>query len=76
MAPRGMMKVGISMLQIIASANDVYSIPWPPAFSGFLDTMKVFLVGDCPSRDVKTQVAFKVSYLALGVRLSRLTSLR
>ena len=29
LAPRGLMKVGISMLQVVASANSVYSIPWP-----------------------------------------------
>ena len=45
MAPRGMMKVGISMLQIVATANSVYTIPWPPAFSSFLDLLKIFLVG-------------------------------
>ena len=44
MAPRGMMKVGISMLQIVASANSVYSIPWPQDFSNFLDVMKLFMV--------------------------------
>ena len=44
MAPRGMMKIGISMLQIVATANSVYTIPWPPAFSSFLDLMKIFLV--------------------------------
>ena len=45
MAPRGLMKVGISMLQIIATANSVYSIPWPSDFSALLDVMKIFLVG-------------------------------
>ena len=45
MAPRGLMKVGISMLQIIANANSVYNIPWPSDFSNLLDVMKVFLVG-------------------------------
>ena len=44
MMPRGMMKIGISMLQIVASANSVYSIPWPSVFSNFLDLLKVFLV--------------------------------
>ena len=44
MAPRGMMKIGISMLQIVATANSVYTIPWPPAFSSFLDLLKIFLV--------------------------------
>ncbi len=32
------------MVQIIASANSVYDIPWPTAFSAFLDVMKLFLV--------------------------------
>ena len=41
MAPRGMMKIGISMLQIVASANDVYDVPWPSSFSNLLDVMKV-----------------------------------
>ena len=44
MASRGMMKIGISMMQIVATANSVYSIPWPSSFSDFLDVMKVFLV--------------------------------
>jgi hypothetical protein len=34
-------QVGISMLQIVASANSVYDIPWPEQFSNFLDVMKV-----------------------------------
>jgi hypothetical protein len=29
------------MLQIIASANGVYDIPWPQQFASFLDVMKV-----------------------------------
>ncbi len=37
-------QVGISMMQIIASANSVYDIPWPQSFSGLLDVLKVFLV--------------------------------
>jgi hypothetical protein len=32
------------MLQIVASANSVYNIPWPTSFSAFLEVMKVFLV--------------------------------
>jgi hypothetical protein len=32
------------MMQIIASANSVYDIPWPQSFSAFLDVLKVFLV--------------------------------
>ena len=32
------------MMQIIASANSVYDIPWPQSFSGLLDVLKVFLV--------------------------------
>jgi hypothetical protein len=44
MMPRGMMKVGVSMLQIIASANSAYSIPWPKSFAGLLDVLKLFLV--------------------------------
>jgi hypothetical protein len=32
------------MVQIIASANSVYDIPWPTSFSAFLDVMKLFLV--------------------------------
>jgi hypothetical protein len=42
--PQGMLKVGISMMQIIASANSVYEIPWPTSFAAFLDVLKVFLV--------------------------------
>ena len=45
MAPRGLMKVGISMLQILANANSVYTIPWPSDFSNLLDVMKIFLIG-------------------------------
>ncbi len=37
-------QVGISMAQIIASANSVYEVPWPQVFSDFLDIMKLFLV--------------------------------
>jgi hypothetical protein len=44
MMPRGMMKVGLSMVQIIAAANSAYDIPWPPIFNSFLDVMKLFLV--------------------------------
>ena len=44
-APRGLMKIGISMLQIIANANSVYSIPWPGNFNDTLNILKVFLVG-------------------------------
>ena len=29
---------------LLASANDVYVIPWPTEFSNFLDVMKIFLV--------------------------------
>jgi hypothetical protein len=32
------------MVQIIASANSVYDIPWPTSFASFLDVMKLFLV--------------------------------
>jgi hypothetical protein len=32
------------MVQIIASANSVYQIPWPTSFSAFLDVLKLFLV--------------------------------
>ena len=32
------------MLQIIASANSVYDIPWPTSFSAFMDVMKLFQV--------------------------------
>ena len=37
-------QVGISMVQIISSANSVYDIPWPTSFSSFLDLLKVFMV--------------------------------
>ena len=40
----GLSQVGISMLQIIASANSVYDIPWPTSFSAFMDVMKLFQV--------------------------------
>ena len=49
MAPRGLMKVGISMLQIVGNANEVYSIPWPVQFSNFLDVVKVSLSTSSPS---------------------------
>jgi hypothetical protein len=42
--PVGVVKVGISMVQIIASANSAYSIPWPPVFSGFMLSLRVFLI--------------------------------
>ena len=28
-APDGMMKVGVTMFQVLASANNVYRVPWP-----------------------------------------------
>jgi hypothetical protein len=42
--PLDIIKIGVSMVQIIASANTAYDIPWPPVFSAYLDSMKVFLV--------------------------------
>jgi hypothetical protein len=41
---RVVLQVGISMVQIISSANSVYSIPWPDSFSAFLDLLKVFMI--------------------------------
>jgi uncharacterized membrane protein YgcG len=37
-------KVGLSMVQIIAAANNAYDIPWPDTFANFLDNMRVFLI--------------------------------
>jgi hypothetical protein len=31
-------------MQVLASANGVYEIPWPTSFAAFLDFLKVFLV--------------------------------
>jgi hypothetical protein len=42
--PVNVIKLGVSMLQIIASANSAYDIPWPPAFRSFLSSLRVFLV--------------------------------
>jgi hypothetical protein len=44
LAPRGMMKVGVSMVQIVAAANSAYSIPWPPSFASLQNAMKLFLI--------------------------------
>ncbi len=44
MMARGMMKVGVSMVQIIGTANSAYEIPWPSQFSDLLDGFKIFLV--------------------------------
>ena len=37
-------KIGVSMVQIIASANSTYDIPWPQNFGSYINGMKVFLV--------------------------------
>lgn len=37
-------KVGVSMLQVLAAGNAAYNIPWPSAFSTFLNYIKVVLV--------------------------------
>ena len=42
--PVDLLKLGLSMLQIIASASTAYTIPWPPAFTSFLSVLRVFLV--------------------------------
>jgi hypothetical protein len=44
LAPRGMMKVGVSMVQIIAAANSAYSIPWPSSFAALQNVLKLFLI--------------------------------
>ena len=42
--PIDVLKLGVSMVQIIASANSAYDIPWPAVFGGFLSSLRVFLV--------------------------------
>jgi hypothetical protein len=42
--PIDVIKLGVSMVQIIASANSAYDIPWPSAFRRFLSLLRVFLV--------------------------------
>lgn len=42
--PIDSLKVGLSLLQVIASANSAYNIPWPPAFKSLLDALQVVLV--------------------------------
>jgi hypothetical protein len=42
--PLDVLKIGVSMAQIIGSANSAYEIPWPQQFSSFLDNLKIFLV--------------------------------
>jgi hypothetical protein len=42
--PIDVMKLGVSMVQIIASANSAYDIPWPSTFRRFLSLLRVFLV--------------------------------
>jgi hypothetical protein len=42
--PIDVIKLGVSMVQIIASANSAYDIPWPAAFRRFLSLLRVFLV--------------------------------
>jgi hypothetical protein len=44
LAPRGMVKVGVTMAQIVASANSAYNIPWPSSFASLLDVLKLFLI--------------------------------
>lgn len=41
--PTDVMKVGITMIQIIAAANTAYEIPWPPEFKNFLSVLELFL---------------------------------
>ncbi len=42
--PIDVIKLGVSMVQIIASANSAYDIPWPSTFRRFLSLLRVFLV--------------------------------
>ena len=42
--PVDMLKLGLSMLQIIASGSSVYSVPWPPLFQQFISSLRVCLV--------------------------------
>ncbi len=42
--PIDVIKLGVSMVQIIASANSAYDIPWPSVFRRFLSLLRVFLV--------------------------------
>jgi hypothetical protein len=42
--PMDLLKIGVTMAQIIASANSAYEIPWPKEFTSYLDNMKIFLV--------------------------------
>ncbi len=42
--PVDVIKVGVSMVQIIASANSAYAIPWPPLFSRLLLSLRLFLI--------------------------------
>jgi hypothetical protein len=42
--PIDVIKLGVSMMQIIASANSAYDIPWPSTFRRFLSLLRVFLV--------------------------------
>jgi hypothetical protein len=42
--PIDVIKLGVSMVQIIASANSAYDIPWPSAFRRFLSLLRVFLI--------------------------------
>jgi hypothetical protein len=42
--PVDVIKLGVSMVQIIASANSAYDIPWPSAFGDFLLSLRVALI--------------------------------
>jgi positive regulator of sigma E activity len=42
--PMDIIKVGISMMQVLASASSAYSIPWPDTFLQFLNILKLFLI--------------------------------
>ncbi len=42
--PMDVIKVGISMMQILASASSAYNIPWPSVFLQFLNILKLFLI--------------------------------
>ena len=42
--PVDLLKLGLSMMQIVASGSTVYDVPWPPAFHQFISSLRVFLV--------------------------------
>ena len=72
--PVDILKLGLSMVQIIASGSAVYDIPWPPQFFSLISSLRLFLVdvvsitkgvSSCIGRQLEchTHLAVNIHYL-------------